>query len=510
MRPYFALLPLIALCLAACAAPVRDPQHGQGLPAGSIAGGELCRSLADPDKALADAAGVFLPALREIYDTRNCAPLWHVERTPTVAQKAVTERVVRITALDPAAGGSAASRLAGAAADGQSWAGSEIATTLAFAQLAVDPETPASMPSAARLAQLAAGAADDAQRLAEVLPLDPQIRRLRAAITAHERMSQAGGWPRLAGGAKLQAGDRDPRVAALRDRLAASGDMGAGAGEAALFDPALEVALQHFQARHGLAADGKLGPETTAALNAPIATRLAALHDNLARRIRQRRDWGPRYIIVNIAAAELALVERDRETLRRRVIVGRPTWQTPELDSVIERLDFNPTWVVPTSIARAEVLPKARRDPGYLERNGMRIVDGQIRQAPGPRNPLGQVKFVFRNSFSVYLHDTNAKDLFARDARFLSHGCVRVNQALDLARRLVAGDAEWPAYRIDAALASGRTTSVDLKRPIPVHLVYDTAWVDTDGAVNFRADVYNLDRPLTAGLGPAREMRCGA
>lgn len=508
MRPRLALLPLLLLWLAACGSPAARDSDGatQASPDFATAT-ELCQALATPAPAIVLEAGAHLPAVRSIYGTRDCTPFWHAERAPSTARSALAGRVASIAALDPAAR-SIAAQIAGA---GHSWTDAELLATIAFTRLAVDPEAPASLPSPARLGELATKAAADAQLLSAILPVDPQIRRLRATIEAHELVAQAGGWPRIAEGARLQAGDRDPRVAQLRARLLASGDLAAIASEESHFDPALESALRRFQQRHGLAVDGKLGPATLAALNVPVARRLAILRENLARRMQQQRDWGPRYIAVNIAAAELTLVEGDEIAVTRRVIVGRPTWQTPELDSVIERLDLNPAWVVPASIARAEIMPKVHRDPGYLKRNGMRIVDGQIRQAPGPLNPLGQVKFVFKNSYSVYLHDTNAKNLFARDVRFLSHGCVRVEQALELARRLLAGDPDWPADRIDAALAAGRTIPVELRQPIPVHLVYDTAWVATDGAVNFREDAYGLSSSAALRTSAAirRESACG-
>jgi len=161
-------------------------------------------------------------------------------------------------------------------------------------------------------------------------------------------------------------------------------------------------------------------------------------------------------------------------------------------------MEFNPYWNVPASIAQREIWPKVRRDPGYLARNHMRVIEGRIRQDPGPDNPLGLVKFIFASPYDVYLHDTNNRALFDRPDRFLSHGCVRVSNALDLARQLLEADPDWTEQRIDEAVAGGRAVRVTLSHPIALHIVYDTAWVDEAGIVQFRGDVYGLDRKLLA------------
>jgi murein L,D-transpeptidase YcbB/YkuD len=175
-------------------------------------------------------------------------------------------------------------------------------------------------------------------------------------------------------------------------------------------------------------------------------------------------------------------------------IVGRPSWPTPRFASIVTRVEFNPYWNVPPRIARLELWPKIRRDPGYLKRNNMQVIGGQIRQEPGPDNPLGVVKFIFDNPYEVYLHDTNDRRLFERSNRFLSHGCVRVSNAMELARQLLKMDPNWPEQRIDETVESGRNIRVDLMRPIPIHVVYDTVWIDDAGIAQFRDDVYGLDR----------------
>jgi murein L,D-transpeptidase YcbB/YkuD len=259
-----------------------------------------------------------------------------------------------------------------------------------------------------------------------------------------------------------------------------------------LYDDGLAAGVRAFQARHGLEADGVVGRATLEALNVPVAARLDAMTRSLAKMAHQEPTWGDRYIAVNAAAAAYRYVDGGR-LIAGPAIVGQPTWQTPELDSVIDRVDFNPSWTVPQRIAAAEIWPKVRKDKSYLAKHNMTVVDGMIRQRPGAGNPLGQVKFSFDNPYAVYLHDTNRRDLFAKAARHLSHGCVRVSDALTLARVLVGENAGWSDARIDAALANTGTTRVPLDRPIPVHIVYNTAWVAEDGTINLRPDVYNRD-----------------
>ena len=332
---------------------------------------------------------------------------------------------------------------------------------------------------------------------------DRETWRLQGTLDDYLRIEAAGGWPELPTGPKLEQGVRSGRVEVLRQRLAASGDLATETLDSDIFDDTLAAAVRTFQARHGLLVDGIVGPETLVALNVPVAERIASIRLNLDRMAGEARDWGQRYIAVNVAAASYRLVEDGHPLLEGPAIVGKPSWPTPRLESVITRLEFNPYWNVPPRIARLELWPKIRRDSTYLKRNNMRIINGSIRQNPGPGNPLGVVKFIFDNPYDVYLHDTNNRSLFERPKRFLSHGCVRMSDAVALAKHLLRTDPDWPEQRIDATIAAGRNIRVDLERPIPLHIVYDTAWVDDRGIVQFRDDVYGLDRkPLamtTAG-----------
>lgn len=466
---------------------------------------EICGLLSTPSAALRNVATIELSTLRPLYAPRNCEALWGGASTLTPSGMQLVDRLRKIGAADP-------TEIAASPAE------RDLLMSAAFALFVVDPGDPTLKPSPQRLVALVTQAANDPDHLRLALPVDPQVRRLRDALESHRRMALSGGWPRVPEGLTLAMGSRGAPVTMLRDRLRASGDVtegdvAGGGDDPAVFDTILDAGLRRFQARHGLLVDGVVARETLAALNVPITARIASLAASLRKVSAQQRDWGRRYIAVNIAAAMMTLVEDGRTTAQRRAIVGRPTWRTPELDGVIDRLEFHPYWTVPARIAQLELLPKVRKDKGYLERNHMSIVGGQIRQAPGPDNPLGRVKFIFANPYSVYLHDTSAPELFERPARFLSHGCVRIEQAVDLARRLLRDDPAWPQARIDAALLDGANIRVDLRSPIALHLVYDTAWVDDGGSVNFRKDVYNLDRvatALTGRSGSSPQSACGA
>lgn len=365
----------------------------------------------------------------------------------------------------------------------------------------------------------AAGSIDFAAHMDGLAPSDGRYGRLRAALRQYRLMAEMGGWEPIAAGPSLRPGDSGRRVVALRRRLAATGDLpGWVDRESERYDETLAAAVARFQARHGLDADGIAGGGTIAAMNVPVVMRIAELARNLRDLRSPEADFGSDAVVVNIAAAELVVIEDGREVLRSRTIVGQPGWETPRLASRIETIEINPTWTVPRRIALEEIVPAARkRGFGYLQKRGFRLFDARSReleatavdwaevngnylpfimqQAPGPANPLGDVKFLFDNPYSVYLHDTQARHLFERSARALSHGCVRVREADDLALQLLKREG-WTAERYAQTVAGGRTTRITLERPVPVHLVTVTAWVEPDGEVQFRTDPYAPESDL--------------
>ncbi len=389
----------------------------------------------------------------------------------------------------------------------------ELLLSAGLVSTAIDANDPAASAERPQVLVEIARADDSFPLLQELLPIDPAFWRLRNATHVYRGIEANGGWPLMPPGPKLELGVNDSRVELLRRRLLVTGDLIEIGTQPDSFDSAVDAGVRRFQSRHGLQADGIVGANTLAALNVSVEGRLAAMDFNLRRLQQQHREWGERYLVVNAAAASYRLVDHGQQVFERAAIVGRRGWPTPQLDSVIDRLEFNPYWVVPPRIARLEVLPKIRRDPDYMLRNDMHWVNGQIRQDPGPKNPLGKVKFLFLNPYDVYLHDTNSPKLFERWDRFLSHGCMRVAAALDLAGYLLKDDPFWPPQRMQEVVEAGQTVQVRLVAPIPLHVVYDTAWVDDAGIVNFRQDVYRRDGHVGAAVADAasnRHQRCAA
>jgi murein L,D-transpeptidase YcbB/YkuD len=492
IRLDFVAILVAVLMLGACAGPTHTSPDSMASPKLDDA---LRAKLADAQAAPADIDAPTLKLLQDFYRQHHFAPIW-------VAEDGLAPRgAALLTALgkahdagapldEPLLSAAVSQRQARATA---ALADLEIVLSAALLHAAINPAEPTSAALQPELLPTAAGAADIAGFLSRRLPPDPGFWRLRAAVPGYRAIAATGGWPSVPTGPKLELGGRDPRVAALRARLTASGDFLGVTAEPDLFDPALKTAVERFQARHGLKSDGVVGNDTVAALNVPAAVRLATILANLHRLTDAPRDWGSSYLVVNTAAASYRVVEEDHTVIEQVAIVGQPTWQTPDIDSAIERLEFNPYWTVPPRIARLELGPKATSDSAYLQREGIRKVNGLYRQRPGPRNVLGRAKFLFDNSYDVYLHDTNSPGLFERTERHLSHGCVRLPNALALAAYLLRNDPTWPRTTIDEAVARGRNRGATLMRPLPVHLVYDTAWVGLDGTVQFRNDVYGRD-----------------
>ena len=358
--------------------------------------------------------------------------------------------------------------------------------------------------------------------LAAVRPQHMYYRRLQNALARYRAIAAAGGWPAVPPGSTLKSGMSDPRVIALRARLAVTQSMPGADAQSPLFDAQLDNAVKVFQRQHGLAADGAVGKATLAALNVPVEARIDQIRVNLERARWVLHDMPDEFVLVDIAGFNVRYI-RDGQTLwQARAQVGKPYRRTPVFKSRITYLEMNPTWTVPPTILRNDVLPAIKRDMNYLEQKNMRVIDYNhnvidpasidwsrysgpdfpylIRQDPGPSNALGRIKFMFPNEHLVYLHDTPSKSLFERTERAFSSGCIRVENPYQFAELLLDDRNTWSRQAIMQAIDSEQTRKVTLPRPVTVLLLYWTVAPDDNGDVLFKQDIYDRDAAVLAGL----------
>jgi murein L,D-transpeptidase YcbB/YkuD len=346
---------------------------------------------------------------------------------------------------------------------------------------------------------------------------------LRIALAQHRAISAKGGWSAVPLGDPIRPGTTDPRVPAIRARLSLTeGGSQVTAAETQVYNNALVEAVKRFQASQGLDVDGVIGSTTIVAMNVPVQERINSIILAMERLRWMPEDLGQQYLIVNIAGFELRRINAGEVEERMAVVVGKPYHRTPVFSDRIRFLEFNPYWNVPPDIAIKEELPALRSNAASRAAQGFEAVRGdqvvdvrsvdwagvgagrfpyQLRQRPGTNNALGRVKFMVPNPHNVYLHDSPAHSLFGRSVRAFSHGCIRLSRPLELAEQVlrVGGVKGWTKERIDDVVASTKTTVVNLREPLPVHITYLTAWVD-DGVANFRQDIYGHDAKLLAAL----------
>ncbi|MFL5164257.1 MAG: murein L,D-transpeptidase [Microvirga sp.] len=344
------------------------------------------------------------------------------------------------------------------------------------------------------------------------------INTMRAAWT-YKRIAETGGWPSLPAGTVLKTGDKGLLVEILRQRLASEGDLSADLGTGTSFDAELANAVRRFQARHGLPESGAVRARTLEALNVPALTRHRQLTASAQRLAGSTFSFGERYVVVNIPSTAVEAVERGQVARRFVAIAGKVDRPSPVVETRVTAVNLNPTWTVPVSLIKKDIIPHVRKDPGYLEKMKIRILDAKgqevdpktldwstqnavnytLRQDPGAINSLGQIRIDMPNKHAVYMHDTPKKQLFAQDARFHSSGCVRVADVADFAEWLLRGTngqgGPWTREGIDTAIASATRQDIRLDKPLPVAWVYLTGYATADGAVHFRDDVYGLDTP---------------
>lgn len=352
----------------------------------------------------------------------------------------------------------------------------------------------------------------------QVQPVSQHYNSLLQALKEQQAILANGGYVKINKGPILKPGMQDSRVIKLRQRLAQSGSdtakFGLGSNH---FDNQVELDLKAFQERHGLKADGLLGKKTLQELNTPIEDRIAQIEINLDRWRWMPRDLGENYIIVNTAGFQMEVILNGYSALDMNVVVGKPQHKTPIFSKDMQYLSFNPSWNVPKSITRKELLPKELANPGYLKKRDFVAVSHadkstrhinsfsphelnpsnfipqyRLVQLPGNHNALGKVKFMLPNKYAIYLHDTTAKRLFEETTRAYSHGCIRVEDPVSLAKVLLTNEGH-SEHSVDERFDTSRSSAIRLRDPLPVHMTYQTAWVDKNNRLNFRNDIYGHD-----------------
>jgi L,D-transpeptidase YcbB len=358
-------------------------------------------------------------------------------------------------------------------------------------------------------------------------PANSGYYRLRDALQHYIGIQKKGGWPSIPQGPSLRMGEANGRIDRIRNLLVVTGDLDPTSRtiRPAEFDESLMKGVQRFQNRHGIEPDGVVGLSTLTAMNVPVEARIRQIELNLERWRWIPRDLGFRYILVNIADYSLAVVENQATVLEMRVVVGKAYRRTPVFSEKMKYLVLNPFWNIPIKIAVEDKLPVIRKNPLYLTQQHIKVFESwgeeapeinpsiinwnrvnanyfpyRLRQDPGPLNALGRIKFVFPNKFSVYLHDTPQRSLFKRASRDFSSGCIRIEKPVELAKYLLQNDPQWSSQKIMETIDSGVTTVVRIKDPIPVHLLYWTAWATETGTVHFGNDIYDRDPPLSRAL----------
>ncbi len=557
----------LILLLAACGSqPIReDASGGTATPVDP-----LTTAMADAIETLPDTT--VGTAVADYYAGHDDAPAWFDDDSaPRPAIKSLLDTLSRadrqgLTVADYGYE-ALAQRIQSVEDAGQTRSPAELATldirlSLAFVAYAVDlhrgriepgrdvrPRWYEELPPGDYAGALAratdAGDVDDA--LAELRPPHAGYTLLVKALADYRAIVDNGGWPTIGDGPLLETGMRDARVPVLRRRLHITGDLPpdspagndlddgvAGLGDldrdrpvdltSTRFDRGLADSVRHFQARHGLDTDGRVGPATRAALNVSAATRVHQIELNLERWRWLPGDLGERYVMVNIPEYRLRAYDHGQAVLQMNVVVGKSydDRATPVFSDRMRYVIFRPYWNIPYGIAVKEILPKARANIGYLASRQYQIVkvfgpnakplaatqanldrveagDLRMRQAAGPHNALGLIKFMFPNEYAVYLHDSPSEQLFSRTERDFSHGCVRVADPAALAEFVLAGRPEWTPAHIDEALHGGKRQRVNLAQELPVYLIYWTAFVNDDG-VQFRNDLYNHDPQLERAM----------
>lgn len=389
------------------------------------------------------------------------------------------------------------------------------------------------------------GAPDLAGYLDSLPPAHPHYTDLKKALMTYRAIEKDGGWPEVADGKAIRSGDHDDRIPAVIRRLSVTGDLDPlipaipeipatpetpaipQTPEIPHYSSDLKHSVMSFQKRHGLKPDGVIGPKTIAAMNVPVSGRIKQIIINMTRWRWQKHDLGEKYILVNLANFDLIAFDNGRESFSMPVIVGKSQHQTPIFSDRIADIVLNPYWRIPPNIAQNEELPELKKDPDYLMKRHVRIFSGwsadaseidsrsvdweqmspaemgqyMLRQDPGPWNALGQIKFGSHNKYDVYLHDTPTQNLFSQTQRDFSHGCIRVSDPIKLAAfALSRQTGDWTPEKISNSIKENKYAVIRLSEPLPVHITYQTSWVDKNGIICFNNDIYGRDRTFRKAL----------
>ena len=360
-----------------------------------------------------------------------------------------------------------------------------------------------------------------AEGLKNIRPRFKLYGMLKNALVRYNAIQDAGGWQQVPGGPTLKPGMIDDRIVFLRRRLAASGDYADNLSASTYYDEGLVPAVKQFQQRHNLEADGKVGKKTLAALNIPVEAKIDQLRVNLERARWLLHKLPAEYLWVDIAGFNVFHYQNEEVVWSSRIMVGKPYRHTPVFKSKIKYIVFNPTWTVPPTILKEDILPKLKQGPDYLYEKKIEVIDRDgsivdptsvdwslyntaipftLKQAPGPHNALGRMKFILPNKYFIFMHDTPSRYLFEKEDRAFSSGCIRVEKYTELAQRLLSDQVDWSPEKIQELIDTEETQRVNLRQKMPVFLTYNTVSVESDGNIIFLKDVYERDQAVLKGL----------
>ena len=331
--------------------------------------------------------------------------------------------------------------------------------------------------------------------------VNPSYRALKEQLSKYYTIAKQGGWPTINSTKKsIKKGTSLPEIAVIKKRLQITNDMPAN-DTSQRFNDTLETGVKNFQVRHGHKPTGLITDSLIKEMNVPTINRLEQILMNMERMRWLANQPKGNMIVVNIPEFVLHVYEGDRKAFDMDVVVGKEGHNTMMFNGDLNQVVFSPYWNVPSSIVQKEILPAIEKNPNYLNKENMEITGNEdgvpvIRQKPGEKNALGRVKFLFPNSFNIYFHDTPVKSLFAKEKRAYSHGCIRLKEPEKMANYVLRNQPEWTPEKIEEAMNSGDQKFVKVKDPIPVVVTYYTAWVDENGLLNFRDDIYGHDMAL--------------